>query len=300
MKNIAKIAAVSAILSVGNIGAKNIERTDAMHCVSTDLQNLAKNIIRTDAINRVSTATATKTADFTKSRENMETEPTPAEQAKKLVNDLAALEDYKAMDEYLAKNGENISKEVLKLALVEAENQKNIAGGKASDAEKERAESVMYGRSDADVEADEAEWKKQSHKITIIDRAITHLQKLLEKKSIPTAEDFAEKPSTIDQKSPAIVKWEKKYEMEIVVNDEYQAVVVMHNGDVVSALSDVNKEKPAEINITNNGRLVFIYADNEKDDNMVVFIPENGGMTQKSGSFNDQLYKFDKTTLAQN
>ena len=42
-----------------------------------------------------------------------------------------------AMDEYLAKNGENISKEVLKLALVEAEKQKKTRR-KSSKLSKER------------------------------------------------------------------------------------------------------------------------------------------------------------------
>ncbi len=75
MKNIAKIAAVSAILSVGNIEAKNIERTGAMHCVSTDLQNLAKNILMKDTRTDVLQNVLTTTADFTKSREKLSENP---------------------------------------------------------------------------------------------------------------------------------------------------------------------------------------------------------------------------------
>lgn len=294
MKNIAKIAAVSAILSVGNIEAKNIERTDAMHCVSTDLQNLAKNIIRTDAINRVSTATATTTADFTKSREKLSENPpelkTVLAQYDSLKDTPEELRKYLKDNQITAKILQNWYDELNKDYTVSL-NARNREASEINGYNQGHAKQYQKDVDDELAPLDKALEKNINQRVSI-----ATMIELLEK---PTAEDFAEKPSTIDQKSPAIVKWEKKYEMEIV--DKDGRIYVYHNGEKVSSLlfPGFYKGKPT-LNLTKDGKMVFTYADKEKENNITIYIPENGGMTEKSEDSEDQIYKFDKTTLAQN
>ena len=313
-KNINQSASVALGLALSMMPAEvEAAKTNIHNEAHTAEIELASDMIVGNAHDKVlNVVDSQNPAKSTKSREKLETEtePTPAEkaQAKELVDILFELADYKAMDEYLAKNGDNLSKIVLNEALKVAEEKQVLAGKNANYKRKREAHYQMVvetGDPDYQEALDNAtKWKEEyKAEVSHLTDVITRFENLLEKKSIPTAEDFAEKPSTIDQKSPAIVKWEKKYEMEIVLGtgEDEGYIDVYHNGEIVSTvLTPISYTGKPILNLTKDGKMVFTYADNEKDDNIIIYIPENGGMTKKSESGTRQLYKFTKTTLAQN
>jgi len=300
-KNINQSASVALGLALSMMPAEvEAAKTNIHNEAHTAEIELASDMIVGNAHDKVlNVVDSQNPAKNTKSRENLETEPPSIKDIIAQAKDLKG----EALVSYIEANG--ITKEYLQEKADEEEEQwrqynrmwiareteihkLNQMHGEEFKIDVDTDDNLLYRDKSRDFH------EKQRRNLAVI------LNAYVRQKSIPTAEDFAEKPSTIDQKSPAIVKWEKKYEMEIV--DKDGRIYVYHNGEKVSVLlypEDYNG-KPT-LNLTKDGKMVFTYADNEKDDNIIIYIAENGGMTEKTEtSGTSQIYKFSKATLAQN
>jgi hypothetical protein len=130
-------------------------------------------------------------------------------------------------------------------------------------------------------------------KIGDMEKKIRHLKHLLAPEN--EMSHFCE----YNNKNQKVKDWEKAHQMEIIEDKDYGTIDVFHNGESVSNLGYMDNFKSVPMQALNAKGMVFIYADEEKEGNVIEYYEKDaGGLMQKTEtSGTRELFKIDRSKL---